>query len=118
MALALPQNNNFVWTPQATIQLIRERRTFHDQFERVPNNRHVNIWTIIANRVHAATNFVATPQQCRIKWNALKRGFENIIRIINNNPQGFLIRSPNNFNRCCFIEMSDQFWLRTGDYLF
>ena len=93
MALALPQNNNFVWTPQATIQLIRERRTFHDQFERVPNNRHVNIWTIIANRVHAATNFVA-------------------------NPQDFPIRSPNNFDRCCFIEMSDQFWLRTGDYLF
>ena len=110
-------NPNFQWTNNAAIQLIRERRILHDQFERIPNNRMINLWTLIANRIQAATGFVATPQQCRVKWNALKRGFDNIRRLMTNNRR-YPTNSPNNFDRALFLEMSDQFWLRTGNYLF
>jgi hypothetical protein len=67
--------------------------------------------------VLAATGFVATSRQCRVKWNALKRGYENLTRIRNGNDDGFPITSPNSFDRACFQEMNDEFWLQTGNYL-
>jgi len=120
MALVINQNQNinFQWTTNAAIQLIRERRNVHDQFDRLANNRQVYLWNLISTRIRVATGFVATGAQCRTKWNALKRGFENSLRIITENPQRLPTRSPNNFDRDCFNEMSDQFWLRTGNYLF
>jgi len=111
-------NVQFLWTAQATIQLIRERRILHNRFDRAPNRSHAQLWTLITNRVLAATGFAATALQCRVKWNALKRGFENIMRIVNNNPQGFPLRSPNSFDIGCFPEMNDQFWVRTSNYFF
>ncbi|EXX54952.1 hypothetical protein GLOIN_2v1815051 [Rhizophagus irregularis DAOM 181602=DAOM 197198] len=60
----------------------------------------------------AATGFAATPRQCSTKWNALKRGYENLSRIINNNDDDIPIVSPNSFDRACFADMNDEFWLQ------
>ncbi|GBC39258.2 hypothetical protein GLOIN_2v1815051 [Rhizophagus irregularis DAOM 181602=DAOM 197198] len=105
----------FQWTINAARQLIAERRNLHQQFERIANRHHVNAWTIIANRVFVATGFAATPRQCQIKWNALKRGYENFSRIINNNDDDIPIISPNSFDRACFADMNDEFWLQTDE---
>ena len=112
-----PPRPVFQWSVVGAIQLIRERRNLHDQFERLANNRHDEAWTLISNRVFAATGFVATPKQCRVKWQSLKRGYENLSRIMNGNDNDFPITSPNKFDRECFNEMNDEFWLRTGNYL-
>jgi hypothetical protein len=77
-------------------------------------------WTLIGavtNRVFAATGFTATANPCRTKWNALKRGYENLKRIIEDNDDDIPITSPNSFDRACFGEMNDEFWLQTGSYL-
>ncbi|CAG8781787.1 19552_t:CDS:1, partial [Rhizophagus irregularis] len=105
----------FQWMINAARQLIAERRNIHQQFERISNRHHVNALTIIANRVFAATGFAATPRQCSTKWNALKRGYENLSRIINNNDDDIPIVSPNSFDRACFADMNmnDEFWLQT-----
>src|SRR5215475_10621979 len=50
----------FQWTVNAAIQLIIERRNLHWQFERLANRDHQNVWTLISNRLFAATGFVAT----------------------------------------------------------
>ena len=104
----------FQWSIIAALQLIRERRNLHEQFDRLANRDHNRAWTVIANRVFAATGFAATPQQCRTKWHALKRGYENLIRIMEGNEDNFPIESPNSFDRACFGEMNDEFWMVTG----
>ena len=42
----------------------------------------------------------------RNKWYALKR-----------NPDGFPARSPNTYDARFYNELSDEFWLETGNYL-
>jgi hypothetical protein len=120
MAAIVPYNPPapapFQWTINAAKQLIAERRNLHQQFERIANRHHANAWTLVANRVFAATGFVATPKQCHTKWNALKRGYENLIRITNDNEEEFPLTSPNSFDRACFGDMNDEFWLQTGNY--
>ncbi|UZO25635.1 uncharacterized protein OCT59_017900 [Rhizophagus irregularis] len=59
--------------------------------------------------------FAATPRQCQTKWNALKRGYENLSRIINNNDDDISIISPNSFDRACFADMNNKFWLQTDE---
>ncbi len=108
----------FQWTINAAIQLIEERRDLQWQFDRLANRNHNNAWTLVANRLFAATGFAATANQCRMKWNALKRGYENVKRILAGNEDDFPIASPNSFDLACFQEMSDEFWLHAGNYLF
>ena len=107
----------FQWTILAAIQLIRERRNLHYQFERLANRRHNDVWILISNRLFAATGFTATAHQYRTKWHALKRGYRNLIRIMEGNEEDFPIESPNSFDSACFEEMSDEFWLVTSKYL-
>ena len=108
----------FQWTVNVAIQLVIERRNLHWQFERLANRDHNNIWTLISNRLFAATGFAATANQCRRKWRALKRGYENTRRILTGNEEGFPIDSPNSFDQACLTEMGDEFWLQTSNYLF
>ena len=108
----------FQWTIIAALQLITERRNLHWQFQRLANRDHNNVWTMISNRLFAATGFAATANQCRNKWRALKRGYENSRRILTGNEDDFPITSPNSFDQTCFAQMSDEFWLQTGNYLF
>ena len=44
------------------------------------------------------------------------KGYENLQRIITNNPDGFSLAFPNNFDHACFIEMSDHFWGPRSNY--
>ncbi|CAG8772490.1 19022_t:CDS:2 [Rhizophagus irregularis] len=77
----------FQWIINVAKQLIAERRNIHQQFERISNRHH----------------------------NALKRGYENLSKIINNNNDDIPIVSPNSFDRACFADMNDEFWLQTNE---
>src|SRR6266516_322170 len=81
----------FQWMVNAAIQLVIEKRNLHWQFERLANRDHNNIWTLISNRLFAATGFAVTANQCRRKWHALKRGYENTRRILTGNEEDFLL---------------------------
>jgi hypothetical protein len=106
----------FMWTLDAAKQLIRERRNLNSLFlPRLANRDHDAAWGQIANNLFAATGFAATSRQCKTKWNALKRGYENLQRILSNNAEGFPLASPNNFDHECFQEMSDQFWQQNSN---
>jgi len=88
--------------------LIRERRNAHNTF--CTSRNHTAAWNQVANNIFMATGFVCTADQCRNKWNALKRGYENMARLYAENPQNLPLASPNNFDQACFTEMSDEFW--------
>ena len=103
-----PAPQTFSWSLNATLRLIRERRDLHSTFRTSRN--HTAAWNQVATNVFAATGFVCTADQCRSKWNALKRGYENMLRIFANNPEGYPLASPNNFDHACFAEMTDEFW--------
>lgn len=111
-----PPQRQFQWTTNAALQLIRERRAFHGQFQ--VSRNHDDLWRIIANNVFAATGLLVSQHQCRTKWNALKRGYENLIRVITDNPQNHPVTSPTDFDLDCFNEMSDRFWMQISNYLF
>src|SRR5438270_463775 len=104
-----PAPQTFTWSLTAALQLIRERRALNNTF--ITNRNHTAAWNQVATNVFAATGFVCTSDQCRNKWNALKRGYENMKRILGNNPNSFPLQSPNNFDHACFMEISDQFWV-------
>jgi hypothetical protein len=109
----------FMWTLPAALQLIQERRNLNSLFAPGHANRnHAAAWTQVSNNLFAATGFNATPNQCRNKWTALKRGFENLQRIITDNPDDLPLTSPNNFDHACFLGMSDQFWRMTCNYFY
>ncbi|CAI2162543.1 2208_t:CDS:2 [Funneliformis geosporum] len=64
----------FEWTNDATLELIRLRRDYHNDFEFVSNNRHERIWQNISNDLLNNGGFAASPAQCRRKWYSLKYG--------------------------------------------
>lgn len=66
----------FSWSLNAALQLVRERRNLNDTFRTSRN--HTTVWGQVANNIFAAVGFNCTGDQCRNKWNALKRGFENM----------------------------------------
>ena len=105
------------WPEDATFTLIRYRRRYHDLFEDRSIRDHTIIWARIANRILQADNFLVSGQQCRNKWNALKRGYENLRRMFRRNPDGFPVHSPNTYDTRFYNELSDEFWLQTGNYL-
>ncbi|CAB5390563.1 unnamed protein product [Rhizophagus irregularis] len=102
------------WLFDATRALIRYRRLYHDVFENRLIRDHSIIWARIARRISNNYNFIVTQNQCRNKWRALKRGFENLTRINNRNPDGHPIHSPNNYDIRFFNELNDEFWLQTS----
>src|SRR2546429_9261814 len=82
------------WTINSSIQLIRERRNANSQFAQLRNSAHHAVWSSIANNIFMATGLVITPNQCHTKWNSLKRGYKNLIRIMNDNRRGYPLSSP------------------------
>ena len=76
----------FAWTLPAALQLIRERRILNNLFQpRHGHRSHGPAWNQVAINLFATSGFNATADQCRSKWNSLKRGiiiiFFNIIII-------------------------------------
>jgi hypothetical protein len=110
-----PAPRTFSWSLTAAIQLIRERRALNNTFR--SNRNHTAAWTQVANNIFAAVGFVCTHDQCRSKWRALKRGYENMQRIYGLNPDNFPLSSPNNFDHMCFSEMTDEFWGPSSNYV-
>src|ERR1044071_9528847 len=104
-----PPSRPFQWTINSSIQLICERRNANSQFVQLRNSSHHAIW-------FNTTGLVVTPNQCRTKWNSLKRGYKNLLRIMNDNRRGYPLSSPNSFDEACFGEMSDEFWVVTSNY--
>ncbi|UZO09526.1 uncharacterized protein OCT59_029745 [Rhizophagus irregularis] len=102
------------WPFDATRALIRYRRLYHNVFEDRSIRDHSIIWARIARRISNNYNFIVTQNQCCNEWRALKRGFENLTRINNGNPDGHPIHSPNNYDIRFFNELSDEFWLQTS----
>src|SRR5277367_639708 len=74
------------WTKEATLTLIRYRRRYHHFFEDRTIRDHTDIWARISNRIQILDNFVVSGQQCRTKWQALKRGYENLCQMFDGNP--------------------------------
>lgn len=103
-----PAPLTFSWSLNGTLQLIRERRTLDATFR--SNRSHGTVWNQVANNIFAATGFICTANQCRSKWNALKRGYENMQRILADNPNDFPLDSLNDFDHACFMLMADEFW--------
>ena len=106
---------NFAWTFDMTYHLIRLRAQYQDDFENATNREHYGIWNAIATRISLNSRFLVTARQCQIKWAALKRGYENICRILSGNPSQFPIQSPNSFDIEFFDLMQDEFWLPTSN---
>ncbi len=81
------------------------------------NNRHRVIWTTITNAIRTYAGLTVTEEQCRTKWYSLKYGYENLQRLNDRNPYNQPIMNPTLHDRLFFQELSDEFWLRTGNYL-
>src|SRR5277367_2132116 len=86
----------FSWLLPAALQLIRERRNVYNTF--CTSCNHTAAWNQVANNIFMSIGFVCTADQCRNKWNALKRGYENMARLYAKNPQNLPLASPNNFD--------------------
>ena len=106
-----------IWPTNATLTLIRQRRLEQQNFEWSANHDHMNIWNRISFQILASDNFFATGRQCQIKWQALKSGYENIMNIERNRTRGRTIRPPNRYDRFFHQEMTDEFWIPSGNYL-
>lgn len=107
---------SIVWTIPATLSLIRLRRNYQTHFELAANRDHANLWNNISLQIIFNQNFMVTGRQCQIKWQILKSGYENASRILSGDFDDHEIRSPNRYDRMFYQEMSDEFWLRTGNY--
>ena len=110
-------NNVWNWPENATFTLIRNRRRYHGQFEDRTVRDHTQIWQRIANNIYQRDNFLVSQQQCRNKWRALQRGYENLRRLFNGNPNRYPTHSPNTYDTRFYTELSDEFWERTSNYL-
>jgi Myb/SANT-like DNA-binding protein len=110
-------NNLQSWPKDATFTLIQYRRRYHELFEDRSIRDHTEIWMRIARKILQRDNFLVNAQQCKTKWRALKRGYENLRRLFNGNPRGFPIHSPNTYDTRFYNELSDEFWEQTGNYL-
>lgn len=72
------------------LNMIRESRNFHVQFNQAANNQHA-VWTVIAESIFCRKRIFVNNQN---KWNVLKKGFENLQLITTGNPERFPISSP------------------------
>lgn len=108
--------NKMRWTRNATQVLIEERRSRQLQFTTVPIQRQYRIWRAISAEVLRRTGLTVTKYQCRNKWNALKKGYENLERLLEQNPRQFPTHTPNLDDEYFHEELSDEFWLVECNY--
>jgi hypothetical protein len=104
------------WSRNATRILIEERRSRQLSFTTTPIQGQYRIWRVISAEVLRRSGFNATKNQCRNKWNALKSGYENLQRLIEQNPQQFPTRTPTLDDEHFHAELSDEFWLVECNY--
>jgi hypothetical protein len=112
------QNNNNLrsWPIDATEALIRRRRHYHERFINTRIQQQGTLWTNISNHLYNNYNLNVSAAQCRTKWNALVAGYENLKRLMSDNPPGYRTFTPSFYDRQFYNELSDEFWYRTGNY--
>ena len=105
------------WETDMARVLIEERRRLQQSFS--DRSRHDSLWTHIANYIRGIYQYEVTARQCQVKWYSLKRGYENLKRLMSDDPDadGVQVRSPHWHDRIFFKNLSDEFWLNRGDYL-
>ena len=106
-----------VWSFDMTQELIALRARFQDEFENSANRDHINIWGTIAVRISLNSQILVTARQCQIKWRSLKRGYDNICRILSGNREGYPTFSPNLFDIEFFNMMQQEFWMPQSNNL-
>ena len=105
------------WDTDMARVLIEECRRLQQSFS--VRTRHDILWTRIANYIRGTHQYEVTARQCQVKWYSLKRGYENLKRLMSDDPDadGVIVRSPHWHDRMFFDNLSDEFWLNGGDYL-
>lgn len=105
------------WETDMARVLIEERRRLQQSFS--DRSQHDRLWTRIANYIREEYQYEVTARQCQVKWYSLKRGYENLKRLMSDDPDadGVQVRSPHWHDRVFFDNLSDEFWLNRGDYL-
>ena len=111
-------NRQFSWPNDATLTLIERRRHYQGRFASTAINLQRHLWERIATDINTQhVNFAPTRRQCRTKWNSLKKGYENLKRLINGNPNRFPTHTPSLHDERFHQELSDEFWLTERNYL-
>lgn len=115
--LHVNRNNLREWPLDATEGLIRRRRHYQENFRTTRIQRQGDLWQRISNYIYNTYNLNVTSTQCRTKWNSLVAGYENLKRLLNDNPEGFRTTTPSFYDQRFHDELSDEFWYITGNYL-
>jgi hypothetical protein len=111
-------NANFrSWPMDATEALIRRRRHYQNRFNETRLQRQSFLWERISNHLYNNYNIDVSAAQCRAKWNSLVAGYENLKRLLSNNPREYRTYTPSFYDRQFHNELSDEFWYPTGNYL-
>ncbi|GET52595.1 hypothetical protein GLOIN_2v1789989 [Rhizophagus irregularis DAOM 181602=DAOM 197198] len=79
------------WPDDAALTLIQRRQTYQPLFTTTRLHDQKQLWRGIARDIRNNHTFRPTRKQCREKWNALKAGYENLERLINRNPDDYLL---------------------------
>lgn len=110
--------DDITWPDDITEVLIEQRRRHQTRFSE--QTRHDRLWTRIANHIRINYQFNVTARQCQVKFYALKRGYENLKRLLSDDPDadGIAIRSPVRHDRLFYNNLSDEFWTNGGDYIY
>ena len=82
------------WETEMARVLIEERRRLQQSFS--DRSRHDSLWTRIANYIRGIYQYEVTARQYQVKWYSLKRGYENLKRLMSDDPDadGVQVRSP------------------------
>ena len=66
----------------------------------VENTKHNNtLWMNISDCIFNLYGFCIIAKQCQVKWYALKQEYENAKRLLQGNPNGYIIRSLNSYDQ-------------------
>ncbi|CAB4389771.1 unnamed protein product [Rhizophagus irregularis] len=79
------------WPDDAALTLIQHRRAYQPLFTTMRLHDQKQLWRGIARDIQNNHTFRPTRKQCREKWNALKVEYENLERLINRNPDDYLL---------------------------
>lgn len=104
--------SSMVW--KISFSLIRRRRYYHDQFNETHLQTQGTLWQLISD-IYIYNNYdlnVMTAQ-CRTKRNTLVVGYENLKRLLNDNPERYQTYTPSFYDQRFHNELSDEFWYTT-----
>ena len=106
------------WPLDVTEDLIRRRRFYKEEFYTTRLRDQAEFWFRISLFIYNTYFLDVSVAQCRQKWNALVSGYENLKRLINDNPEGYRTFTPSFYDQHFYNEMSDEFWKNLSNYLF